>query len=343
MRVMVTGATGFIGYHTALALLEHGHEVCVLVRSVDKLLNLFGEDRFAGVVRGDITDSAAVARAVAGCDAVVHSAAMVSTSAGDADRVYHTNVEGTRRVIGEALEAGARQVIHVSSITALYDPAAERLDENSAPGPGIARSGYGRSKIACEHMLREFQAAGQPVHLTYPAAVIGPDDPALTEPHRGILALLLGFIPIIPGSGNQYVDVRDIAEVHRRLLEAPPGADRFPLGGTFLSWPDHARYLRQLTGRRFLTLPVSGGLTRAAGTLMDRLGPHLPRLAEQLPLSGEGCQYASHWVPLDNSHVERTLDFRFRPIEESLRDTIIWLQEAGHLSPGLAGRLAQSR
>ncbi|HBQ39843.1 MAG TPA: epimerase, partial [Halieaceae bacterium] len=77
MRVMITGATGFVGYHTAQALLAAGHEVSVLVRSVDKLLNLFGENRVHQVVRGDVTDPQQVARALDGCDAVVHSAAMV--------------------------------------------------------------------------------------------------------------------------------------------------------------------------------------------------------------------------------------------------------------------------
>ncbi len=340
MRILVTGATGFVGLHTTRALLQAGHEVNVLVRSVDKLLNLFGEDRFARVVRGDIVDQESVARAVADCDAVVHSAAMVSTAASDAERVYQTNVEGTRIVIREALAAGARQVIHVSSVTALYNPDATVLDERSPPGPGLAKSGYGRSKITCEYLAREYQAAGENVHITYPASVIGPDDPAFTEPHQGLVALLRGVVPRMSG-GNQYVDVRDIGEVHRRLLEAPPGGDRFPLGGTFLDWPAHARQLRALTGRHLLSLPVPGALTRAAGALVDRLAPRLPLMPDNLPISAEGMQYATRWVPLDNRHVEETLGFRFRPIEESLHDALVSLYRAGHLPARLAGRLAE--
>ena len=94
MHVMITGGTGFVGYHTALALMEAGHTVSLLVRSVDKMLKLYGDDCDLTYTRGDITDADKVRQALEGCDAVIHAAAMVSTHAGDAERVYTTNVEG---------------------------------------------------------------------------------------------------------------------------------------------------------------------------------------------------------------------------------------------------------
>ena len=147
MRVMITGATGFVGYHTAQALLDAGHEVSLLVRSVDKMLALFGQDRVQQVTRGDITDADQVARALQGCDAVVHSAAMVSTSAADAKRVYQTNVEGTRLVLAGAIERGIGRIIHVSSVTALYDPSRREL----APGARkqCLRALQGRLRAPC--------------------------------------------------------------------------------------------------------------------------------------------------------------------------------------------------
>ncbi|MCB1679357.1 MAG: NAD-dependent epimerase/dehydratase family protein [Halioglobus sp.] len=336
MRVMVTGGTGFLGYHTVQALLAAGHEVSLLVRSVDKMLRLFGDDRIGQVTRGDLNDKNRVLRALDGCDAVVHSAAMVSTSTHDADTIFKTNLEGTKLVIGEALDKQVEQVIHVSSVTALFDPEASRLDENSPPGPGISRSGYGRSKIACEIFARELQKQGEPVHITYPASIIGPDDPGLTEPHRGLIALLQGLLFVMP-SGNQYVDVRDIARVHCLLLEQQPPAGRFPLGGTYLPWRDHARFLSKLTGRRLLSIPMPAALSLLTGRFTDRLARYLPF---ELPVTEEGMRYATGWVPVDNRHVEEKLDFSFRPLDETMRDTITWLNRAGHLPDRLAGKLA---
>ena len=100
MRVMITGGTGFIGWHTARALLSAGHEVSLLVRSVEKMRSLYADGEIAHYAVGDITDADSVRAAMEGCDALVHTAALVSTHAGDAERVYATNVQGTRTVIG---------------------------------------------------------------------------------------------------------------------------------------------------------------------------------------------------------------------------------------------------
>jgi len=331
MRVMITGATGFVGFHTAQALLDAGHEVSLLVRSVDKMLALFGQDRVQHVTRGDITDAAQVARALRGCDAVVHSAAMVSTSAADAKRVYQTNLEGTRLVVGGAVEQGIGPVIHVSSVTALYDPAASRLDENSPPGR--ASNAYGRSKVDSERYVRDLQHHGAQVFITYPAQVIGPDDPGLTEPHLGLQLLLKGIVPCT-SSGTQYVDVRDIALVHRRLLEQEVPGNRYALGGYYLNWREVATALESVTGRHLLKLPLPGIAARMSGQLYDRFSGLL-RL--DLPFGAEAMEYATRWVPLDNSRVQQELGFSFRPLEDTLRDTLVWLHRKGHISRRQAG------
>ena len=91
MRVMITGGTGFIGYHSATALLDAGHELCLLVRSEEKMHGLFG-DRVQSYVVGDVTDQEKVREALQGCDGVIHTAAMVSVDKKDAQQVHNTNV-----------------------------------------------------------------------------------------------------------------------------------------------------------------------------------------------------------------------------------------------------------
>jgi dihydroflavonol-4-reductase len=334
MRVMITGATGFVGYHTALALLAEGHEVSLLVRSESKMQQLFGQGRIRYFTPGDITDAGPVRRAMDGCDAVVHCAAMVSTHAADAGAVYRTNVDGTSTVMESALAAGIERIIHVSSVTALYDPTATVLDEHSPPGTGA--TGYGRSKVACERYVRQLQASGNPVSITYPASVIGPDDPGLTEAHVGLQTFLQQFVPLMP-SGNQYVDVRDIARVHLRLLDRPGTAGKYILGGHYVPWRELGGLLRKVTGTKPLELPMHAGLVRFAGRLCDRVGAYVKL---DLPLSAEGVAYATNWVVMDSSGMERELDFRFRPVEESFRDATGWLYRAGHITAGQAGRAA---
>ena len=332
MDVMITGGTGFVGYHIAQALVKAGHKVSLLVRSVDKMLGLYGEDASIRYTRGDITDAEKVVQAMKGCDAVIHAAAMVSTDANDADRVYNTNVEGAKTVIGSAVYLGVESIIHVSSVTALYDPNATILDENSPPG--VARNAYGRSKVACEEYVRELQEAGENIYITYPATVIGPDDPGLTEAHIGMQTYLTTFVPLMP-SGNQYVDVRDVAEVHLRLLQQRPAPGNYTLGGHFLPWKELAGVLESITGKTLVKVPLTGGLMRLTGKLFDKLGPYL---STDVPISEEAMEYATNWVIMDNSKVEDTLDFEFRAVEDSMKDTIRWLFEAGHLTAKQAGK-----
>lgn len=336
MRVMVTGGTGFIGYHTVMALLDAGLEVSLLVRSVDKMERMYGPGVIQHHTVGDIGDADSVKRALQGCDGVVHVAALVSTHAADADRVYQTNLQGAKNVLGGAAAMGLQTIIHVSSVTALYDPAATLLNEDSPPGPNPR--GYGRSKVACEEYARSLQEQGHPVYITYPATVMGPDAPELTEAHIGLQTYLSMFVPMM-SSGNQYVDARDIARVHLHILQYEVPSNRYVLGGHYLSWKELAPELGALTGTKITKLPISGGLMRLAGSLADQLSPVFKL---DLPITREGLNYATQWVRLDNTRVETELDFEFRPVAETLADSIRWLYQQGHISADQAGLLAES-
>lgn len=333
MRIMITGGTGFVGYHSAIALMQAGHEVCLLVRSADKAKKLYG-DNTPDYVVGDIVNAAAIRKALQGCDGAIHSAAMVSTDAKDADLVYNTNLDGAKLVISSAMEQGVKSIIHVSSVTALYDPRATTLDGNSPLGK--AKNAYGRSKVACEKYARKMQDLGAPICITYPASVIGPDDPGMTEPHEGLKTFLTRFIPVMP-SGIQYVDVRDVAEVHKRLICGDITQGRYALGGHYVTWREHPQLLQKLTGRKLKTFRSTGLFMRCLGRVVDII-KRVKVL--DIPMGYEAMVYATKWVELDNTMVEQDLNFAFRPLEDSMTDAIKWLHRSGHISAEQAGKLA---
>ena len=334
MRVMITGGTGFIGYHSATALLDAGHELCLLVRSEEKMRSLFG-DRVQSYVVGDVTDPDKVREALQGCDGVIHTAAMVSVDKKDAQRVHDTNVGGTKLVIGNAVEIGIDKIIHVSSVTALYDPRAEVLNELSPPG--TAKNAYGKSKVESEIYVRGLQDGGAPIHITYPGSVIGPEDPALTEPHQGLKTYLGSVLPVMP-SGNQWVDVRDVAAAHIALLESelPPG--RYTLGGHFVSWIELVDLLSRLTGRPLKKIRLPGALMRLVGRLVDLIN-RLRDTPFDVPITHEAMVYATNWVVVDDSKAEADLGLKFRPVEDSMVDAIRSLVKAGHIEAERAGMI----
>ncbi|MGB1140702.1 MAG: SDR family NAD(P)-dependent oxidoreductase [Halioglobus sp.] len=332
MRVLVTGGTGFIGYHTARRLADAGHTVRLLVRNEEKARQLYG-DELPEMALSDIADQDGVKRALDGCDAVIHTAAMVSVDPRDADVVYRTNTEGTCNVIGQAVDMGIQRISHVSSVTAIFDESATLLNEDSPPG--TASNAYGRSKVDSERYVRELQAQGAPIVITYPASVIGPEDPALTEPHVGLITNLYATF-MMPG-GNQWVDVRDIAAAQVTIIENDLAPARYCLGGHFLSWRELGAVLGELTGRRLLPLPLFGVTMRSLGRVMDVVQP---MLGTDTPITYEAMVYATRWVNLDNTKAERELGLTFRPVHDSIRDALVSLCERGELGPRLAGKLA---
>jgi len=333
MRILVTGGTGFIGYHTARQLMNAGHRVRLLVRNESKARALYGDD-MPQLAVCDIADEAGVQKALKGCDGVIHTAAMVSIDRKDAELVYNTNTQGTRNVIGQAVDMGVSKILHLSSVTAIFDEKAVLLDENSPPG--TAKNAYGRSKVDCEKYVRSLQEEGAPVYISYPASVIGPDDPGMTEPHAGLIGNLYASFAM-PG-GNQWVDVRDVAAAHVAIMERdlPPG--RYCLGGHFLGWRALGKVLSRITGRRLPLVPVLGVTMRTLGKIVDAIQPVL---GADTPFTYEAMLYATRWVNLDNSKAEQELGIEFRPVEDSIRDALLSLLERGELKESLAGDLLQ--
>jgi len=325
---MVTGATGFVGLHTVLGLHEAGHEVRLLVRNPAKLRKVFAPFELGDLpfVEGDITDPHAVAAALEGCNAVVHSAAMVSVRASDSDRVLRNNLRGTQLVLGGAVDRGVERMVQVSSTTALFRPGAKRIDERSPLGTAL--SGYGRSKIECDRFVRGLQEEGAPIYSTYPGSVIGPDDPGLSEAMSGMKGLLDSRCVFETTSGMQLIDVRDVALAHVRLLERGGPADRFVLGGQYFSWPAFGDLLEEVTGRPFLRVWTPRLALRLVGEIGDlvNLFVHL-----ETPLSREAMIYATEWAESDDSHVKRALGLEYRDIRETVGAAIHSLQAAGHL------------
>ncbi len=334
MRVFVTGGTGFIGSHTCQQILDAGHSIKLFVRNKAKAKAIFG-GKVRSVVTGDICNVNDVKKALKGCDAAIHMAAMVSTDKGDAEKIYKINLAAAKNVLGQAVESGCKKIIHVSSVTAIYNPKAKKLSHTSPLG--VAKNAYGRSKVDCERYARELQDDGAPLHITYPASVIGPDTPNLTVPHEGVIANLYGIGLNMP-SGAQYVDVRDVAQAHETLLSKDLKPGRYPLAGHYISWKELYAKIEKLSGRNLVTIPIPGFTMRLIGRTVDVLNP---LFEANTPITHEAMVYATKWIKMDSSKSEKELGLKFRPFEGSLIETIQWLERENYITRDQAGLLSR--
>lgn len=334
MRVLVTGATGLIGSHTAAAVRAAGHDLRLFVRDPAKAKRVFAPrgTEIAEIVTGDVTDAAAVNRALEDCDAVIHTAAVVALESGRSGEVLATNPRGVENVVGGAAERGIERILYVSSAGALFTPGGPSIRADSPLG--TARSAYARSKADAERSVRHLQEAGAPIRTIYPPAVIGPDDPGLSEGNHTIRTFLKDTM-VMTSSGFQLVDVRDLAVLHVELLDADPG--RYVAAGHLLTWPELADLIDGVTGTRVRRVPAPGPLLRALGRVGDVVKRVWPF---DFPLTREAMEFATQWPGLEPSPRVQEMGVRFRPPSETLVATIAWLYRAGHLPARRVGRLA---
>jgi dihydroflavonol-4-reductase len=239
VKVYVTGATGFVGGHVARELREQGADV--------------RDERI------DLLDTPALEKAVAGCDAVVHVAALYSFDAPAAE-FERVNVEGTRNLLDVASRKGVGRFLFTST-AGTCGPVPGRLatEEDKPPGWELAVP-YKRTKIAAESLAL---AAGAIV--VNPTAPIGDGDKKPTPTGRMVANVAHGRMPGFVGTtGLNLVDVRDVARAHVLALERGEQGERYILGGVNLPLEEIFAAIADLAGRRRPRLRVPYAVAQAA-------------------------------------------------------------------------------
>lgn len=328
MKVFVTGGTGFVGSHTVAGLVRAGHDVRLLVRRPEQVAVTFGPHGIgpADLFVGDVRDADLVARAMDGCDAVVHAAAIFSLRRRDADAIADTNVAATRVVLGAAVAAGADPVIHVSSTAALV--------RRNGSGPGLPigelTDTYARSKLESELVARQHQDSGAPVVSIYPGGVHGPLDPYLSEQNNRLVWVARGIFPIWPKGGSHMVDVRDVAQLVVACMEPGRGPRRYVVPGAHVTGRDTFAAVAAAVGRRRPHVDLPEGLA----TLLTKPLEPLDRVTSKrwhYPADAEGIATIACDTRFDDSPARDEFGLVPRPYDEVIRDTVAWLVDAGHL------------
>jgi nucleoside-diphosphate-sugar epimerase len=336
MRVLVTGATGFVGSHTAVALLEAGHEVRCLVRSREKLERVFGEHDLPApeAVVGDIVDEASVKDALVGVDAVVHTAAVVAMKAYRAQEVLDTNARGVTNVVGGAVEAGIGPIVYVSSTGAIMVPDGPLMTEDAPVQAG--KNAYAKSKSDGELYVRRLQADGAPIASTLPTSILGPLDPGLSEANHALRTFARDMVLLTSGCFS-VIDVRDLAAMHVKLIEREPGPGRFVASAANLTWEEIGDGVDRATGVRVRRVKMGGGLLRRAGRVADVV----KRVWDfDFPVTGEGMIYATQFPGADGGRAADALGLVYRDPVETFTDALRWMHAAGHIPAKHVGRLA---
>ncbi len=252
---LVTGASGFIGWHVAKLLLERGYAVRALCRPGSQIAELEVE-KFTG----DLRDSASLERAAAGCGLVYHVAADYRLWARDPREMYSSNVDGTRNLIAAAKQAGVERFVYTSTVGCIEPP-----DETRAVSIDQMSGAYKKSKFLAEQAALEEREL--PVVIVNPTAPIGDHDVKPTPTGRIILDFLKGAMPAFIDTGLNLVDVRDVAEGHILAAEKGRPGERYILGCRNMTLEQILQRLAALTGRAAPTVKLPYAVAYAAGVV----------------------------------------------------------------------------
>jgi len=328
----VTGATGLLGNNLVRLLVSRGVRVKALVRSRQS-----AEKQFAGldvdIVLGDMRNVAAFAPRLHGTDVLFHTAAYFRDNfKGGRHKkdLYEINVLGTADLLSHAYSAGIRRVVHTSSTSVLTGPPNTLIDETMRLAPGEADD-YPQSKILSDREVDQFllRYPEMSACMVLPGWIVGPGDSGPTSSGQLILDFLKRKIPGIPPADFSIVDARDVAEAMWAAALKGRRGERYIAAGHHIEMSAVFALLEKLSDvpapKRNTPIALLYMLA-AANELWHTISgkPALISLASvRFMIRERNRTYYNH----DKS--ERELGIHFRPIEETLRDTIAWYERNG--------------
>ncbi|MFN3325252.1 MAG: hopanoid-associated sugar epimerase [Bryobacteraceae bacterium] len=320
--ILVTGATGFVGWHVARKLRERGLPVRALVRPASKLCEIDAE-----AVSGDLRDTDSLDRALAGCGVVFHVAADYRLWAKDPEELYRSNVDGTRNLLEAARKAGVERFVYTSTVGCIGIPEDGHGDESTEVGIGDMKGAYKRSKFQAEQVALEYARKGFPVVIVNPTAPVGDHDFKPTPTGKIIVDYLRDGMPAYLDTGLNLVDVRDVAEGHLLACERGRVGQRYILGSENLTLQEIFERLERISGLPAPKRKIPYSVAYAAGicsTAWARLTGKDPRA----PL--DGVRMARKKMFVTSRKAMSELGFKPGPAEGALRNAVEWFRGNGY-------------
>lgn len=319
---LVTGASGFVGWHVARKLLERGVSVRALVRPSSRVRELDVE-----TFVGDLRDAESLRRAAAGCAVIYHVAADYRLWARDPRELYQSNVDGTRNLLEAARAAGVERVVYTSTVGCIGIPKGGVGDEQTPVALAGMVGAYKRSKFLAEQVALEYARRGLPVVVVNPTAPVGDHDFKPTPTGRIILDFARGAMPAYIDTGLNLVDVADVAEGHRLACERGRVGERYILGAENLTLREAFEKLERVSGVKAPGRRIPYWAALAAGavtTAWARLAGGEPKA----PL--DAVRMARKRMFVTSEKAERELGYAPRPVEGALRRAVGWFREQGY-------------
>jgi ornithine--oxo-acid transaminase len=338
-KVVITGASGFIGSAVARAVHARGARVIAVIEPGADDRNL--KDLDVERIEADIRDPAAVRAACSGTRYVFHLAAVYRFWARDPGIFQAVNVGGTLNVIDAVRAAGCQKLVYTSTVGVLglgRTRQGEPADETSYADIAHLFGQYKRTKFAAEHEVLRAAAEGLEVSIALPTFPLGPGDRGPTPTGKVVLDFLNGKMPAFVDTAMNVSHVDDLARGHIAALEHGRKGRSYILGGENLTMRELLQILSNCSGLPMPRFEVPRGLAVAAGAASNLLEGRLLRREPRVPL--EAARMSTTKMIFNDDRARAEIGHKSRPARLAIEDSARWFTDSGYVS---ANRLTAIR
>jgi dihydroflavonol-4-reductase len=322
----VTGATGLLGNNLCRALIDQGWQVKGLVRSIDKAHKLFPDSSIEFVI-GDMENVPAFAPALVGVDVVFHTAAFFREyyqPGNHWETMKRLNVDITMELLRAAQTQGVPRAIFTSSSGVIQTQPGKLATEAAGYSAFAEENLYFKTKVLAEQEIYRFlETSNLDVVIILPGWMMGPGDAAPTSAGQLVLDLMARKLPGLIDGGASLVDARDVASVMISAAEKGKRGDRYLAAGRLVSMTDIAREVEQASGVKAPSMMMPSWLALLIANLSEKWSS---LTGSKNPMPPAGIRTLMEKTQLSSAKAEQELGATFRPLGETIKDTVAWYQ-----------------
>ena len=329
MKVLLTGATGFIGSAILRQLLERGYEVRTLIRPTSDQKNISGLG--CEIYFGNLNDKRSIERAMKNCQILMHVAGDYRIWSNNLEEITKTNVIGTQNVMIAAIASKIEKIIYTSSVATLGinsddTPANEKTPSSLKSTVGT----YKKSKFLAEQEVwRMIRNQSLPAVIVNPSAPIGPRDIKPTPTGQIVVKAANGEIPAFIETGLNIVHVDDVAKGHLLALDSGVIGQRYILGGENLSLKSILDLVSEFSDKSSPTISIPANVILPIAYLVQGWA-RITKSPEPF-VTVDGVKMAKHKMYYSSAKAELELGYKHRPVRKAVQDALKWFGENGYL------------